>query len=94
MMLCDAFWLLKSVVADTNKIQMLTPQVRVWAENAGVGVRQWAVATKGNWQDKGGLKTQQVNNKVREHVSEIAQSMSIIKKHGSGSVKRDLVINP
>jgi len=63
----------KSVVADANKIQMQTLQVRVWAENAGVGVRQWAAETVGIWQDKSGSKTQRIDNKVRERVWEIAQ---------------------
>jgi len=74
----DAFWLLKSVVADANTIQMTMLQVRVWAENARVGVSQWAAETMGICQDKGGLTTQQINNKVRERVWEIAPSMSII----------------
>ena len=52
---------------------MQTLQVRVWAENTGVGVSQWAAETVGIWQDKSGLKTQQIDNKVRERVWEIAQ---------------------
>jgi hypothetical protein len=79
-MSCDAFWLLKSVIADAHTIQMPTLQVRVWAENAGVGVSHWAVETMEIWQDMGGLTTQQIDNKVRERVWEIAQSMSIINK--------------
>jgi hypothetical protein len=55
---CHTFWLLKSVVTDANTIQMPTLQVRVWAENAGVGVSLWAAETMGIWQDKGGLTTQ------------------------------------
>jgi len=47
---------------------MPTLQVRISAENAGVGVSQWAAETVGIWQDKGGLTTQQIDNKVREHI--------------------------
>jgi hypothetical protein len=81
MMYCDAFWLPKSVIADANTIQMPTLQVRVWAENIGVGVSQWAAETMGIWQDKGGLTTQWIDDKVMECVWEISQSMSIINKH-------------
>jgi len=59
---------------------MPTLQVRVWAENTGVGVSKWAAEAMGIWQDKGGFTTQQIDNKVRERVLEIAQSMSIINK--------------
>jgi len=72
---------------------MPTLQVRVWAENAGVGVSQWAAETMGIWQDKGGLTTQRMDNKVREHVWEIAQSMSIINKQGAGPEQWDLLID-
>jgi len=37
-MYCGAFWLPKSVVADTSTLQISTLHVRVWAENPGVGV--------------------------------------------------------
>jgi hypothetical protein len=79
-MYCDAFWLPKSVIADANTIQMPTLQVRVWAENIGIGVSHWPAETMGIWQDKGGLTTQRIDNKVRERVWEIAQSMSMINK--------------
>jgi hypothetical protein len=92
-MQCDVFWLLKSVVGDGNTIQIPTPQVCVWAENAGVGVSQWAAETMGIWQDKGGLTTQWIDNKVREHVWEIAQSMRIINNQGTSPEKRDLLID-
>jgi hypothetical protein len=59
---------------------MPTLQVRVWAENAGVGVSQWAAETMGIWQDNGGLMTQRMDNKGRERIWEIAQSLSIMKK--------------
>jgi hypothetical protein len=72
---------------------MPTLQVRVWAENAGVGVSQWAAETMGIWQDKGGLTTQRMDNKVRERVWEIAQSMSIINKQGAGPEQWDLLID-
>jgi len=90
---CDAFWLPKSVVADANTIQMATLEVRVWAENPGVGFSQWAAETMGIWQDKGGLTTQWIDNKVRECIWEIAQSMSIIHKQGAGPDQCDLLIN-
>jgi len=72
---------------------MPTLQVRVWAENAGVGVSQWAAETMGIWQDKGGLTTQRIDNKVRERVWEIAQSMNIINKQGAGPEQWDLLID-
>jgi len=65
---CDAFWLLKSVVADANTNQMPTQQVCLWAENATVGVSQWAAETMGILQEKGGLTTQPKDNKVTECV--------------------------
>jgi len=65
-------------------MQMPTLQVCVWAENACVGVSQWAAKTMGIWQDKGGLTTQWMDNKMRERVWEIALSMSIINKQGAG----------
>jgi len=72
---------------------MPTLQVRVWAENAGVGVTQWAAETMGIWQDKGGLTTQRIDNNVRERDWEIAQSMSIINKQGAGPEQWDLLID-
>jgi hypothetical protein len=89
----DAFWLPKSVVADANTIQMPTLQVRIWAENADVGVSQWAAAIIGIWQSKGGLTTQQIDIKVRELVWEMAQSISIVNKHGAGPEEWDLLID-
>jgi len=72
---------------------MPTLQVRVRAENAGVGVSQWAAETMGIWQVKGGLTTQRIDNKVREHVWEIAKSMSIINDQGAGPEQWDLLID-
>jgi hypothetical protein len=92
-MKCDAFWLPKSVVADANTIQMPTLQVRVRAENAGVGVSQWAAEPRGIWQNKGGLTTQRIDNTVRERIWEIAQSMSIIDKQGAGPERWALLID-
>jgi hypothetical protein len=40
----------------------------MWAENADVGVSQWAAEKMGIWQDKGGLTTQWIENKVRERI--------------------------
>jgi len=45
------------------------------------------------WQDKGGLTTQWIDNKVRERMWEIAQSMSIINKQGAGPEQWDLLID-
>jgi len=72
---------------------MPTLQVRVWAENTGVGVSQWAAETIGIWQNKCGLTTQRIDNKVREHVWEIAQSMSIINKQGASPEQWDILID-
>jgi hypothetical protein len=72
---------------------MLTIQVCVWAENAGVGVSQCSAETIGIWQDTGGLTTQWIDNNVREHVWEIAQSMSIINRQGAGPEQWDLLID-
>ena len=72
---------------------MPTLQVLVWADNAGVGVSQWAAETMGIWQDKGGLTTQRIDNKVREHVWEIAQSMSIMNKQGVSPKQWNLLID-
>jgi len=74
-------------------MQMPTLQVRVWAENTGVGASQWAAETMGIWQDKGGLTTQRIDNKVRECVWEIAQSMSIVNKQGAGPEQWDHLID-
>jgi len=62
---------------------MLTLQVRVWVESAGVGVSQLAAETMRNWQDKCGLTTQRIDDKVRERVWEFTQSMRIINKQGA-----------
>jgi hypothetical protein len=72
---------------------MPTLQVRIWAENACVGVSQLAAETMGIWQDKGDLTTQRMDNKVRERVWEIAQSMSIINRQGAGPRKWHLLID-
>jgi hypothetical protein len=71
---------------------MPTQQVCFWAANAGVGVSHWAAETIGIWQDKGGLTTQQIDQQVREGVSNIAQSMSMINKQGKGPEQRNLLI--
>jgi hypothetical protein len=72
---------------------MPTLQVRIWSENTGVEGSQWAVETIWIWQDTGGLTTQWMDNKVRESVWEIAQSMSIIYKHGAGPEQWYLLID-
>jgi hypothetical protein len=45
----DAFWLPQLVVPDAKIIQLSTLQVGVWAENASVGVSQWAAGTIVIW---------------------------------------------
>jgi len=72
---------------------MPTLQVRVWAENAGVGASNWVAKTMRIWQDKGGLSTQQIDNKLRERVWEISQSMSMINKQGAGPEQSDVQID-
>jgi hypothetical protein len=68
-------------------------QVCVWAENTDVGVSQWAAETMGICQDKGGLTTRWIENKLREPLWEIAQSMSIANKRGAGPEQWDLLID-
>jgi len=72
---------------------MPTLQGSVWAENAVVGVSQWAAVTMGIWQQKGGLTTQRNDNKVRDCAWEIAQSMSISSKLSASPEHWDLLIN-
>jgi len=72
---------------------MPTLQVCAWVKYTGIGANQWAADTMGIWQDKGGLTTQRIDNKVRERVWEIAQSMSIINKQGAGPEQWDLLID-
>jgi hypothetical protein len=90
---CDNFWLLKSVIADANTIQMPTLQVCVWANNATVGVSQWAAETMGIWQDQGGLTTQRMDGIVRVRDGAIAQFMSIINEEGTRPEQWDLLID-
>ena len=72
---------------------MPTLQVCVWAENAGIAVSEWATETMEIWQHKGGLTTQWIDNKVRECVWEIAQSMRINNKQGASPEQWDLLID-
>ena len=72
---------------------MPTLQVCAWVKYTGIGANQWAADTMGIWQDKGGLTTQRIDNKVRERVWEIAQSMSIINKQGAGPEQCNLLID-
>jgi len=83
----------ESVVTDANWIKMTTQHVHLWAENAAVGVCQWVAETMGNWQEKGGMTKQWKDNKVREHIREIAQYMRITNKLGIGPEKWDLIID-
>ena len=92
-MQCDPIWLPKFVVTDAITIQMPTLQVRVQAENAGVGVRQWTAGTIGIRQDMGGIKTQQIDNIVWECILEITESMSIINKQEASLEQWDLLQN-
>lgn len=72
---------------------MLTLQAHVWAENTGIGVRQWAAESMGIWQGKVGLTTQQMENEVNKVIWEITHSVSIITKQGTGPEQWDLLIN-
>jgi len=72
---------------------MPTPQIRVWAKNVSVGVSQWLAETIEMWQDKGGLTTQRIDNKVRERTLEIPKFMSIINKQGTGPKQWPLLIS-
>ena len=72
---------------------MPTLQVHLCAENAGVGVSQWAAEKMGIWQDEGGLTTQRKDNKVRECNWEIAQSMSILNEQGAGPEQWDRTVD-
>jgi len=63
---------------------MQTVRVRIWAENAGVVVSQWAADSVGIWLEKGGVTTQRNVNTVRDHVCEIAQLMGISNNQGAG----------
>jgi len=72
---------------------MPTLHVCVLAENAGVQVSQWWAETIEIWQDKGGLTTQWIDNKVREHVCEIAQCMRIINRQDAGPQQWDLLVD-
>jgi len=47
----------------------------------------------GIWQDKGGLTTQRIDNKVRKLVWEIAQAMSIINEQGASPKQWNLLID-
>jgi len=47
----------------------------------------------GNWQEKGGVTIQWKDNKVWEHIWEIAQSMTISNKQGTGPEQWDLLIH-
>jgi len=91
-MQCNAVWLRKLVVAGANKTLMPILQVCFWAENAGVGVNQWAAEPMGTWQEKGGLTTQWQDNKVRECTWEIALSMTSRNKLCTRHDKWDLLM--
>jgi len=47
----------------------------------------------GIWQNKGGLTIHRIDNKVREHIWEITQSMSLFNKQGTGHNQWDLLID-
>jgi len=72
---------------------MPTQQICIRAENAGVRVSQLSAGTMGIWQEMGGLTTQQKDNKVRDSLWEIAQSMTINNKLGAGPERWDLLID-
>jgi hypothetical protein len=81
----------QTVAAGANKIQILNIHVHVWTEKAGIGVSQCAAENMGIWQQKEGLTTQQIDNKVREWVWVIAQFMSIITRQGASPKQWDLL---
>jgi len=58
-----------------------------------VEVRQWAAENMRICQENGGLKSQWKDNKVRERVWEIVQSMSISNEQGAGPKQCDLLID-
>lgn len=91
-MKCDAFWLLKLVVADVNTIQMPNLHLPSCVETAGGGVSQSAAETIGIWQDRSGLTTQRIDNTVRKCIYDIAQSLSIIHIEGAGPEQYNLLI--
>jgi len=72
---------------------MVTLQVGVWAEHTGIGNSQWAAATMGIWQDKGGLTTQWGDKKVRELIWEIPKSVGISNNQGLVVEQWDLLID-
>jgi len=63
------------------------------AENAGVGVSQWAADAIGIWQVQGGLTKQTKTNDVRERLCDISLSMSIGNKLRIGPKQYDVLIN-
>jgi hypothetical protein len=83
----------KSVVTNAHTIEILTLQLRFWAENTGVGVSQLAAATMGIPQNMSGWTTQRIDNTVRDHVWVILQSICIITKHVSGTEQWDLLFD-
>jgi len=86
-------WLPNSVDIDANTIQMPTQRVRLWADNACIGVSSSVAEALWIWQEKCGWTTQQKENDVREGIWVIAQSMMISNKHGTRPEKWDLLID-
>jgi len=72
---------------------MPTLQLCICAENAGVGVSQFAAETMGISQEIGGLTSQWKHNTVRERIWEIASSMSISNKQRDGPEQWDLLMD-
>jgi hypothetical protein len=72
---------------------MPTQQVYFWAMIAVVGVSQWAADSMGTGQEKGGLTMQWKDNKLRDTIWGIAQSLFSTIQLGTGPVQWDLPIN-
>jgi hypothetical protein len=81
----------KSVFPDINLIHGATLHVRVWGVTAGVGVSLCVTETILIWQNKGVLTTQTIENDIREHVWDIAQSMSFVNKQVAGPNQWDFL---
>jgi hypothetical protein len=63
-MLCDTFWLPKSVIVDDKSNQITILQVHIFAKMVLVGASQYAAETMGIWLVICGLTTQRKDNEV------------------------------
>lgn len=92
-MYCHVIWFLKSVAADPNTIQIQILQVCLGAENALVGVTQWAADTIQIWHDTSAFTTQWIDRKVMKGIWVITQSMSISNMKCTNSEQLDFLID-